>query len=77
MHFETAAPLFVDIRNPEKIGDALARKQAVDDLSVVLLAEGIQTKYGARAFTCMAHTDEDITYTLEVFENIMSQLIAK
>ncbi|MCG8334475.1 MAG: aminotransferase class III-fold pyridoxal phosphate-dependent enzyme [Proteobacteria bacterium] len=77
VHFETTAPLFVDIRNQEKIGEALARKQAVDDLSVVLLAEGIQTKYGARAFTCMAHTDENIAYTLEVFENIMGHMIQK
>lgn len=75
VHFETAAPLFVDIRDPEKIGDALARKQAVDDLSVVLLSEGIQTKYGARAFTCMVHTDEQIEETLAVFEGVLKEMI--
>ena len=77
VHFETAAPLFVDIKDLEKIAEALARKEAVDNLSIVLLAEGIQTKYGARAFTCMAHTDEDIDKTLEIFEKVMSQMAPK
>jgi glutamate-1-semialdehyde aminotransferase len=37
-----------------------------------MLAEGIITKYGSRAFTCMAHNDGDITKTLEAFEKIFS-----
>lgn len=74
VHFETTAPLFVDIRNPDNIMDALARKQAVDNLSIVLLSEGIQTKYGARAFMCMAHKDEHIEETLTIFEKVMKQM---
>lgn len=74
VHFETTGPLFVNIRDPKKIAEALERKQAVDDLSIVLLAEGIQTKYGTRAFTSMAHTDEDIDKTLEICETIMGQM---
>jgi len=74
VHFETTAPLFVDIRNPDKIMDALARKQALDNLSIVLLAEGIQTKYGAKAFTCMAHTETHIAETLSIFEHVLKQL---
>ncbi len=75
VHFEITAPLYVDIRNPDNIMEALARKQAVDDLSTVFLAEGIQTKYGARAFLSMAHTEEHIEETLTVFEKVLKQLV--
>lgn len=71
VHFETAIPLAVDIRNPERIAEALNRKQAVDNFAIALLSEGIITKYGNRAFTCMAHTDEDIRQTLQAFEKVL------
>jgi len=72
VHFETNSPLAVDIRKEGKIIDALKRKKAVDDIAAAMLAEGIITKYGSRAFTCMAHNDGDITKTLEAFEKIFS-----
>ncbi len=75
VHFEITAPLYVDIRNPDNILDALTRKEALDNLAIVLLSEGIQTKYGARAFTSMAHTDDDIDETLAVFEKVLKQLV--
>jgi glutamate-1-semialdehyde aminotransferase len=68
VHYETAAPLTIDIRKEGGIPDALRRKKAVDDLARALLTEGIVTKYGARAFTCMAHSDEDLAATLNAFE---------
>jgi glutamate-1-semialdehyde 2,1-aminomutase len=68
VHYETAGPLTVDIRSEGGIPDALRRKKAVDDLATALLVEGIVSKYGARAFTCMAHTDEDLQTTLRAFE---------
>jgi glutamate-1-semialdehyde 2,1-aminomutase len=74
VHFETAAPIAVDIREPDGIPNALNRKQAVDNLGVALLAENIITKYGNRAFTCMAHTDKDIQVTLAAFEKILGMM---
>ena len=72
VHFETAAPVAVDIRNPDRIPEALERKQAVDNFATALLSENIITKYGARAFTCMAHSADDIQKTLAAFEKILS-----
>jgi glutamate-1-semialdehyde 2,1-aminomutase len=74
VHYETAGPLTVDIRVEGGIPDALRRKKAVDDLASALLIEGIITKYGARAFTCMAHSDEDLTATLRAFENCVGMM---
>lgn len=74
VHYETAGPLTVDIRKEGGIPDALRRKKAVDDLATALLAEGIVSKYGARAFTCMAHTDEDLQTTLQAFEKCVGMM---
>jgi len=74
VHFETAAPLAVDIREPGGVENALARKAAVDDLAVALLDRGIVTKYGNRAFTCMAHAAEDIQRTLGAFEEVLAMI---
>jgi len=46
----------------------------VDDIATALLAEGILTKYGARAFLSIAHTDDDIEKTLKAFEKILGML---
>jgi len=76
IHFETAAPLAVDIRAPGGVENALARKAAVDHLAVALLDQGIVTKYGNRAFTCMAHTEADIQRTLEAFDRVLRMIPA-
>ncbi len=77
VHYETAAPLTIDIRKEGAVVNALARKKAVDDFAKVLLTEGIITKYGARAFTSMAHTDDDIKKTLAVFEKTIDLMKEK
>ena len=74
VHIETAAPVAVDIRKEGAIMSALRRKEVVDDIATALLAEGILTKYGARAFLSIAHTDEDIDKTLKAFEKVLSLL---
>lgn len=74
IHYETAGPLTVDIRREGGIADALARKKAVDDLATVLLGEGIVSKYGNRAFTCMAHTDQELKVTLQAFEKCVGMM---
>jgi glutamate-1-semialdehyde aminotransferase len=74
VHFETAAPLAVDIREPGGVENALARKAAVDDLALALLDQGIVTKYGNRAFTCMAHSDDDIRRTLAAFDTVLEMI---
>jgi glutamate-1-semialdehyde 2,1-aminomutase len=74
VHYETAGPLTVDIRKDGGIADALARKKAVDDLATALLAHGIVSKYGNRAFTCMAHTDEELAATLRAFEQCVGMM---
>jgi glutamate-1-semialdehyde 2,1-aminomutase len=71
IHFETAAPIAVDLREEGAIPNALSRKKAVDDLGAALLAEGIITKFGNQGFTSMAHTDPDIERTLEAFETVL------
>jgi glutamate-1-semialdehyde 2,1-aminomutase len=74
IHYETAGPLTVDIRREGGIADALARKKAVDDLATALLGEGIVSKYGNRAFTCMAHTDQELGATLRAFEKCVGMM---
>jgi glutamate-1-semialdehyde 2,1-aminomutase len=74
VHYETAGPLTIDIRKEGGIPNALSRKKAVDDLARALLTEGIVSKYGARAFTCMAHSDEDVTTTLSAFERCIGMM---
>ena len=71
VHFETAGPVACDIREKDGIMNALTRKQAVDNLGMALLAEGVITKYGNRAFTSLAHTPKDIDRTLEAFERVL------
>ncbi len=70
VHFETNTPISVDIREEGKLLEALNRKKAIDDFAAAMLAEGIITKYGARAFTCLAHSDDDIAKLLAAFEKI-------
>jgi len=77
LHYETAGPLTVDIRREGGIADALARKKAVDDLATALLAEGIVSKYGNRAFTCMAHGDQELGDTLRAFEKCVGMMQEK
>lgn len=72
VHFETTAPLSVDIREPGGIEQALGRKAAVDQLATVLASEGVLTKYGARAFTSLAHDDATIDRTLAVFDAVVA-----
>jgi len=74
IHYETAGPLTIDIRKEGGIPDALRRKKAVDDLATALLTEGIVTKYGARAFTCMDHSDEDLAATFKAFEKFLAMM---
>lgn len=71
VHFETAAPVAVDLREQGAIANALNRKKAVDEMATALLEEGVITKYGNRAFTSMAHSEEDIGFTLQAFENVL------
>ncbi|MBP7604539.1 MAG: hypothetical protein KBA15_11450, partial [Spirochaetes bacterium] len=68
VHFETNSPVAVDIRKEGMVMEALKRKKAVDDIAAAMLAEGVITKYGAKAFTCLAHGDEDVARTLAAFE---------
>ncbi len=72
VHFETNSPVAVDIREEGKIMEALKRKKAIDDIAAAMLSEGIITKYGAKAFTCLAHNDEDVSKALEAFGKVFS-----
>jgi glutamate-1-semialdehyde 2,1-aminomutase len=72
VHFETASPVACDIREEGMLVSALKRKEAVDKFAEVLLSEGVITKYGNRAFTCMAHSDADIKQTLSAFERALT-----
>jgi glutamate-1-semialdehyde 2,1-aminomutase len=59
IHYETFSPLCMDIRDMNNIPKAVYRKKCVDDIATIMLSEGVITKYGNRAFTCMQHTTED------------------
>ncbi len=59
VHYETFSPLAIDIRDMNNIPKAVYRKKCVDEIAIVMLSEGVITKYGNRAFTCMQHTPED------------------
>lgn len=72
VHFETASPVACDIREEGMLVSALKRKEAVDKFAEALLSEGIITKYGNRAFTCIAHSDADIKQTLSAFERALA-----
>lgn len=72
LHFETFAPLAMDIRDPEKLQEARERKKCVDQIATVLLAEGIKTKYGNRGFLSMQHTKEDNDKFVKAFEEVLN-----
>jgi hypothetical protein len=38
---------------------------------MVMLSEGVLTKYGNRAFTCMQHTPEDNNQYIEAFDKVL------
>ena len=59
IHYETFSPLAMDLRDMNNIPKAVYRKQCVDDIATIMLSEGVITKYGNRAFTCLQHTPED------------------
>lgn len=68
VHFETACPICVDLREPDGLMSALFRKNVVDSFALVLQDEGLITKYGNRAIVSMAHSDEDLKKTLAIFD---------
>ena len=68
VHYETACPICVDLREPDGLMSALFRKSVVDGFALVLQDEGLITKYGNRAIVSMAHSDEDLKKTLDVFD---------
>lgn len=72
VHFETFAPLAMDIRDPEKLEEARERKKCVDQIATALLSEGIKTKYGNRGFVSMQHTKQDNTKFVKAFEQILN-----
>ena len=63
-----------EMRREGAVMNALRRKEVVDDIATALIAEWILTKYGARAFLSIAHTDENIDKTLKVFEKVLDML---
>ena len=71
LHFETYSPLSMDIRMPENIEKAVFRKKCVDEIAVVLLSQGIITKYGNRGFCCLSHSTEDNDKFIKAFENVL------
>lgn len=71
IHFETYSPVAMDIRDANNIPKAVQRKKCVDDIATVLLSEGILTKYGNRAFSCMMHTPEDNDKFIDAFEKVL------
>ncbi|MHA1191591.1 MAG: aspartate aminotransferase family protein [Promethearchaeota archaeon] len=71
IHYETYAPVSMDIRNANNIPNALFRKKCVDDIATVMLSEGIITKYGNRGFTCLQHTIEDNDKFIIAFEKVL------
>jgi len=72
VHYETYSPVAMDIREAKNIPKAVFRKKCVDDIATVLLSEGIITKYGNRAFTCMQHTPEENDKFVEAFEKVLN-----
>lgn len=71
MHFETYAPVMMDIRDPANIQKALQRKAYVDRIALALLGEGLITKYGNRGFACMAHAPKDVDRLVAGFEKVL------
>ncbi len=68
IHYETFSPLCMDIRDMANIPKAVFRKQCVDDIATIMMSEGVITKYGNRAFTCMQHTPEDNDKFIEAMD---------
>lgn len=68
VHYETACPICVDLREPDGLMSALFRKNVVDGFALVLQDEGLITKYGNRAIVSMAHSEEDLKTTLGAFD---------
>ncbi|MFO8019203.1 MAG: hypothetical protein R6U96_11245 [Promethearchaeia archaeon] len=74
VHYETFSPAAMDIRDIKNIRKAVYRKKCVDDIATVLLSEGVISKYGNRAFTCLQHTTEDNDKFIQAFEKVLDLL---
>jgi glutamate-1-semialdehyde 2,1-aminomutase len=73
-HLETAGAMFVDLRAPGALADALARKAMMEEMSAAFLAEGIVTVAGSRLYTSMADSDPVIDAALEGFARVFDQV---
>jgi len=74
VHFETYSPLALDLSDLNNVEIIMKRAEGVDRIATVLLSQGIITKYGNRAFTCMQHTIEDNDKFIEAFENMLQMI---
>jgi glutamate-1-semialdehyde 2,1-aminomutase len=73
-HLETAGPMFVDLRAPGALADALRRKAMMEEMSAAFLAEGIVTVAGSRLYTSMADSDQIIDTALEGFARVFDKV---
>jgi glutamate-1-semialdehyde 2,1-aminomutase len=73
-HLETAGAMFVALRAPGALADALARKTMMEEMSAAFLAEGIVTVAGSRLYTSMADSDPVIDAALEGFARVFDQV---
>jgi glutamate-1-semialdehyde aminotransferase len=60
----------------ENIPKAIRRKELVDNIATIMMSEGVITKYGNRAFTCMQHTPEDNDRFIDAM-NVALKMIPK
>ncbi|MHA1370937.1 MAG: aspartate aminotransferase family protein [Promethearchaeota archaeon] len=74
VHLETSGPMLMTVDHPNaldpKLG-VLARKKAMEEFGMGLMAEGIISLAGSRFYTTMAHKPEIIDEAIQKFENVM------
>jgi glutamate-1-semialdehyde 2,1-aminomutase len=71
-HLETGGALLVDVRAPNALAEAQARKTMMEEMSAAYCAEGIITVAGSRIYTSMADTDAVIDDALAAFERVFA-----
>jgi glutamate-1-semialdehyde 2,1-aminomutase len=76
VHLETSGAMLVDINDVDAVGEAKARKFAMEEMGAALAAEGIITVAGSRLYTSMADTDAVIDETLAAFDRVFASVDA-
>ncbi len=72
IHYETSSFFSVPITHPDVINHVMKRKKIAEEYQMVAIYKGLFALAGTRMYTCMAHDDESLKKTIDVWDYILS-----